>query len=96
MKLFGLIKKNREYDESAFQRARRQLIEESVNNPRGYPTVGAETAILRKQINAILEALFENGIDAGTEEFQVYNKFVEEQKAQIDKALANPPQNTIQ
>lgn len=96
MNLFGLIKKNREHDEAAFQRARRQLIEESINNPRAYPTVGAETAILRKQMNAILGVLSQNGIDAETEEFQAYNQFVENQKMQIDKALDNPPKNTIQ
>ena len=89
MNLFGLIKKNREHDEAAFQRARRQLIEESVNNPLAYPTAGAETAILRKQMNAILEVLSANGIDAETEEFQVYNQFVEERKSQIDEALDN-------
>ena len=96
MNLFGLIKKNRKHDEAAFQCARRQLIEEAVNNPRGYPTVGTETAILRKQINAILGVLSQNGIDAETEEFQAYNQFVENQKMQIDKALDNPPKNTIQ
>ena len=89
MSIFRLVKKNRECDEYAFQRARRKLIEDSVNNPSGYPTTGSETAIIRKQIKDILQALKENGIEAETEEFRAYNQFVEENKTQIDKAINN-------
>ena len=89
MNFFSLIKKNREYDEAAFQQARRQLIEKSINNPTAYPTVGSETAILRKQIYSILQSLKENGINAETKEFQEYNQFVELKKEKIDEELDN-------
>lgn len=81
-----LIKKNRPFDERSFQKARRQLIEESIQKKQ-YPTNGSEIAILRKQLRAILDSLREHGIQAEIPEFAQYYQQIEECKSKIDDDL---------
>lgn len=81
-----LIRKNRQFDEKSFRSARRRLIEETVRK-NGYPTSGAEIAILRKQIRAILDALKSAGVDAELPEFAEYNRSIEANKSDIDSEL---------
>lgn len=83
-----LADKLKETNPNAFDRMRCHFIENEIR-ASGYPSENAELAILRKQIEQILDILKDHGMDATLPEFAALNNVAESAKAKIKNLVDN-------